>query len=178
MPTGKPPIHRHGRLGARGFTWWGLLLVLAVSGASLAALGSSWSQHAQREREAELRFRGEQIREAIGRYRSAREPAAWPRSLDELLTDERGGFEGGPRHHLRRRWADPFTGQADWELLPAPAPETGFVGVRSRSAAPRLSLQGAAALDGEPRVSDWRFVHTPTTAGRAPRGTTHGGGTP
>jgi len=166
------------RRARSGLTWWGLLLVLAVSGAALAALGRQWSLQTQREREAELRFRGEQIRDAIGRYRSAREPAAWPASLDDLLIDSRGGLEGGPRHHLRRRWADPFTGRADWELLPAPPPEGGFVGVRSRSSARRLSLQGATATEGEPRVSDWRFARTATAARRPPSPPTRGGGTP
>jgi type II secretory pathway pseudopilin PulG len=179
MPSGEQRGRPAARSSSRGFTWWGLLLVLAVSGAMLAALGASWSTQSQREREAELRFRGEQIREAIGRYRGAREPAAWPQTLDDLLTDRRGGFEGGPRHHLRRRWTDPFTGSADWELLPAPAPQTGFLGVRSRSPARRLTLQGAAAHDGEPRVSDWRFVHAAETPVQTPRAPTRRrGGTP
>ncbi len=143
----------------RGFTWWGMLLVLALSGTALAALGRQWSVQLQREREAELRFRGEQIREAIGRYRAARQPAAWPSALDDLLDDPRVGLEDRPRHHLRRRWTDPFTGQADWELLPAPPPQTGFVGVRSRSGAARLATDGTpAATPGGARVSDWRFV--------------------
>lgn len=154
----------------RGLTWWGLLMVLALSGAALAALGRQWSLQVQRERETELQFRGEQIRDAIGRYHAAREPAAWPLSMDELLEDGRGSLEGAPRHHLRRAWTDPFTGRADWELLPAPAPERGFVGVRSRSDARRLSLQGASP-QAEPRVSDWRFVHTAPAAlaSRTPR---------
>jgi type II secretory pathway pseudopilin PulG len=187
MPSGE-----RRRFAARGFTWWGLLLVLAVSGAALAALGRQWSLQAQREREAELRFRGEQIRDAIARYRGAREPAAWPESLEALLVDERGRFEsdaassGGARHHLRRLWTDPFTGSADWELLPAPPPQAGFVGVRSRSTARRLSQQGVPAGmgegDAEPRVSDWRFVHAAPDARpptrTATRTTTRGGSNP
>lgn len=168
------------RQASRGLTWWGLLMVLALSGAALAALGRSWSLQVQREREAELRFRGEQIRDAIGRYRDARQPAAWPTRLEDLLQDGRGGFEGGPRHHLRRLWTDPFTGRPDWELLPAPPPQGGFVGVRSRSEARRLSLQGAAA-SADPRVSDWRFVHvarTPTTPPSRTTTPTPRGGTP
>jgi type II secretory pathway pseudopilin PulG len=172
MPSGSR------RRGCSGLTWWGLLLVLAVSGAALATLGRQWSLQTQREREAELRFRGEQIRDAIGRYRSAQEPAAWPTSLDDLLADPRGGFEGGPRHHLRRRWTDPFTGRADWELLPAPPPDSGFVGVRSRSPVRRLSRLDAAATGDEPRVSDWRFVQAALPPSRPPRPPTRGGGSP
>jgi type II secretory pathway pseudopilin PulG len=161
----------------RGLTWWGLMVVLALSGAALAALGRQWSLQTQREREAELRFRGEQISQAVGRYRAARQPAAWPQGLQDLLEDRRGSFEGEPRHHLRRLWADPFTGRADWELLPAPGPERGFVGVRSRSDARRLSHQGVMPQE-EPRVSDWRFVHH-APAAPVPRPTRPArGGTP
>ncbi len=172
---------------SRGFTWWGLLLVLALSGAALSALGRSWSVQLQREREAELRFRGEQIREAIGRYRQARQPAAWPVAMEDLLTDSRGPLEGSPRHHLRRLWSDPFTGRADWELLPAPPPQSGFVGVRSRADVPRLATS-ASREPGAPaeRVSDWRFEiattdHTASAAtgqpGRADRPDRPRGGT-
>jgi type II secretory pathway pseudopilin PulG len=150
----------------RGLGWPGLMLLLAVLGAGLAAAGQSWSLQAQRSREAELRFRGEQIREAIARYVAARKPAEWPPTLEALLDDRREGVAGTPRHHLRRLWADPFTGDADWVLIPAPASgpagTAGIAGVHSRSEARRLAGQGVAELapGAEPRVSDWRFVHT------------------
>jgi type II secretory pathway pseudopilin PulG len=158
------------------------MVVLALAGALLAALGRPWSLQAQREREAELNFRGAQIRDAIGRYRAARQPAAWPLSFDELLQDGRGSFEGGPRHHLRRLWTDPFTGRADWVLLAAEPPATGFVGVRSRSDSRRMSWQGASP-QGQARVSDWRFVHTAPAAAAparpdATRSTTRGAAPP
>lgn len=174
MPTGEP------RASVRGFTYLGLLLVLAVMGPALAALGSSWSLAAQREREAELRFRGEQIREAIARYRQAQEPRQWPRTLDDLVLDRR---HDPPRHHLRRLFTDPFTGRVDWVLLAPPAgrgeePPAGFAGVRSRSERRRLDLRAVGprasaapvaagrVLDAgvAPRVSDWLFVHTETAA--------------
>jgi type II secretory pathway pseudopilin PulG len=144
----------------RGLTYLGLLLIVALLGASLAALGPLWSTAAQRERERELRFRGEQIAEAIGHYRAAVEPKTWPLALEDLVLDVRGGE---PRHHLRRPWTDPFTGRADWVLLPAPpgpgGTVTGFAGVRSRSDALRWAGDAGTAPDGPPRVSDWRFTH-------------------
>lgn len=174
MPTGSP------RRPARGFTYLGLLLILAVSGAALAALGSSWRVAAQRERERELLFRGEQIRAAVARFRQAQEPRQWPSTLEELVAD---GRSNPPRHHLRRLFTDPFTGRADWVLLPAPAatPGTarppGFAGVRSRADVPRLDLSGGGGGGGRgagptagdgathaPRVSDWTFVHADNPA--------------
>lgn len=149
-----------------GFSYLGLLGLLALIGAGLAALGPLWSTAMQRERERELRFRGEEIARAIAAYRDAIQPAQWPRNLDELLQDERGGTS---RHHLRRRYLDPFTGAADWRLLPATGEVTGgatgtqgFAGVSSRSTQTRLlrSTDDADPRDdgAAPRVSDWRFL--------------------
>lgn len=148
----------------RGFVYLALLGVIALSGAALASLGTAWSTAAQREREAELRFRGEQIRLAIGRYRASGPQRQWPGALSDLLEDRRSGE---PVHHLRRLWTDPFTGRPDWELIGGPPPQ-GFRGVRSRSTASRLTdgalrerrlgMQGVEAAP-PPRVSDWVFEH-------------------
>ena len=46
----------------------GLLLVVGVMGAGLAAYGQIYSHQAQREKEAELIFRGGQYRLAIESY--------------------------------------------------------------------------------------------------------------
>lgn len=166
MPSGDPR-QRPGARGqprpARGLTYIGLLVLLAMMGALLAVLGTQWQLRAQREREAELRFRGTQIREAIARYRDAQQPAALPASLDDLLSDARGS--GAPRHHLRRRWTDPFTGQDDWVLLRDA--RGGLLGVHSRATHERLGDRGGtppAAGQSLPRVSDWRFAIDPLPA--------------
>lgn len=166
----------------RGFSYLWLLFSLALSGVALAALGSNWQQAAQRSREAELIFRGEQIQGALQRYHDA-SPAGQPRlpdRLEALLADQR---DGSPRHHLRRLWADPCTGRPDWLLL-RDASGQGIVGVRSRAqhpalrrhntpppaqpAGPRSDLPPAA--DGPPRVGDWLFTITPLPVrGATPR---------
>jgi type II secretory pathway pseudopilin PulG len=105
--------------GVRGYTYLGVLVLLVVLGGLLAAAGTVWRQAAQRSKEAELRFRGEQIRQAITAYRNASTPAMWPPDLQALLQDRRSN---PPRHHLRRLYTDPFTGQADWVLIPPPPP--------------------------------------------------------
>ncbi len=167
MPTGDAPnLPRRDR----GFVYLGLLMLLALLGAALGQAGQVWHTQAQREREAELRFRGEQIRAAIVRYREATRERAWPPSLEALLEDRR---DGRVRHHLRRLWTDPYTGAADWVLLPAPvagranAASPGIVGVRSRSAADRRSDPGTPPIGARPAVSDWRFEAVAT----APTGT-------
>ncbi|MBW8844302.1 MAG: type II secretion system protein [Burkholderiales bacterium] len=159
---------------SRGFTYLLLLFVLALGGVALAALGEQELTRQRREREAELRFRGEAIAAALGRY-AERTPVGHlplPQRLDELLADKR--FPK-PQRHLRQLYADPFTGKADWELVWGPAAvaveaeraasqptANGIVGVRSVSARRLLATAG-----GHPTAHDWVFM-TPTTAPMAP----------
>jgi type II secretory pathway pseudopilin PulG len=150
MPTGE-------RRRVRGFTYLWLLFVLAIGGATLAVAGQRWSTTLARDRERELLFRGAQIAAAIAAYRAAPcvAPPQWPRGLDELLQDRRCGEV---RRHLRRAWADPFTGLADW--VPVLDEDGGWRGVHSRSEQPaRLTteLPSAAPRARAPRVSDHRF---------------------
>lgn len=166
MPSGKRAL---GVLGQptlqRGFTYLLLLFMLAVGGAGMAALGERWQVAAQREREAELHFRGGQFSQALARWRdtpaAGREPA--PRTLEDLLIDER---VSPPVHHLRQLYTDPFTGQADWELLRNP--QGLIVAVASRSRQPALRRQGLALRAGanlsEPAVGDWLFAADPPGA--------------
>ena len=151
---------------ARGFTYLWLLFVLALGGVALAALGEQEQTRQQREREAELRFRGEAIAAALGRY-AERTPLGHlpvPQRLDELLIDRR--FPK-PQRHLRQLYADPFTGQPDWELVlgqatvavekgaSAPPPTSGIFGVRSRS-----TRRLFATKDGFATAHDWVFTAT------------------
>lgn len=116
--------------GERGFGYLGLLILLALLGAQLAAAGTQWAAAARRERERELAFRLQEFRRAIAAYRAAQEPGELPPSLQALLEDRRGS---PPRHHLRRLYADPQTGRVDWVLQ---TDEQGRVrGVTSRVAA-------------------------------------------
>ena len=156
MPTG------NSRRTARGFTYLGLLGLLVLLGAGLAALGTATGTRVQREKERELRFRGAQFRDAIERYWSAQVPHELPTSADVLLEDRRNPAS---RHHLRRLFADPFSGQADWVWLRAPDGR-GITGVRSRSSAPRLDLAIAPPSGRRALVSDWRFVFEPPAAPR------------
>lgn len=155
--------------GLRGFTYLWLLFLLAAGSAVLATAGQQWSTRLQREREIELVARGREIAAAIAAYHAAPgiEPAAWPRGFDDLLEDRRGVAS---RRHLRRAWADPFTGKADW--LPITTADEGWRGVRSRSdTIAMLRLEDDPPLDdGRPlRVGDRLFVpRSRTPAASAP----------
>ena len=134
------------RRTARGYSYLAVLFLVALTAAALAALGQAWSTAAQRERERELEFRGGEIARAIANYAkaTANPLLQYPTSLDELLEDRRGVQV---RHHLRRRYADPFTGEPDWALEPEPGQPGRFSAVRSKSSRPLLR---AFAPDGSP----------------------------
>lgn len=131
--------------GEGGYSYLAVLFLVALTAAGLAALGQAWSTAAQRERERELAFRGGEIARAMLSYQAAAPtPGQFPASLDDLLEDRRGVT---PRHHLRRLYADPFTGQPDWVLVPEPGQPGRYSAVHSRSTQPLLR---AAAPDGTP----------------------------
>src|SRR6202000_694968 len=101
-----------------GFTYLGVLVLVAVVSGLLAAAGVRWSMAAQRDREIQLLRIGAEVREAIGSYYESSPGSVkqYPESLDALLRDQR--FIG-LRRHLRKIPIDPFTGKSDWVLLTA-----------------------------------------------------------
>ena len=145
-----------------GFTYIGVLLLVALLGVGLAGAGVLWSTAAQREREAELLFVGDQFRRAIGSYHDSSAGAKqFPLRLDDLLRDAR---LPNTRRHLRRIYVDPMTGKADWGLVMR---GDRIVGVYSRSEAEPIKRAGFAAADAAfetaTAYSEWRFVHAPGT---------------
>lgn len=148
-----------------GATYLLLLFMLAVTAAGMAALGTQWAVAAQREREAELLFRGAQFSRALAGWRDATptgQPTA-PLMLEDLLLDERST---PPRHHLRRLFTDPFTGQADWELQRGA--DGRIVAVASRARMPALwrvqKPLRPGADEARPTVGDWFFEAEPRPA--------------
>jgi type II secretory pathway pseudopilin PulG len=148
--------------GQRGFTLAGALILIAVLGAGMAAYGEMASHAAQRDKEQELLFAGNQFRQAIGAYYEGTPGAVkrFPQKLEELLQDQRYPT---PRRHLRRIYADPMTGKREWGLVQAP--QGGIMGVYSLSEAQPVKSGAFAArdsaLEGAQRYSDWRFFYLP-----------------
>ena len=142
----------------KGFTYVGFLIFVAIAGAGLAAFAEIASHAAQREKEAELLFRGGQYRDAIASY--FRKEQRYPKALAELLEDKRYPM---PVRHLRRLYRDPLTGSAEWGLVEAP--QGGVMGVYSRSddkpiktanfSIPNQGFEEAASY------ADWKFIHSP-----------------
>lgn len=142
---------------AQGFTYIGLLFVVALIGVALALAGETWSVRVKREREAELLFAGDQLRRALDSYRAATPGRAqFPQSLDELLEDKRFPTI---RRHLRRIYIDPMTGRPEWGLVKA---GERIIGVHSLSTDAPLKRSNFSARDtnfaGAKEYRDWRFV--------------------
>jgi type II secretory pathway pseudopilin PulG len=146
----------------QGFTLAGAMLLVAALGAGMAAYGEFASHAAQREKEQQLLFVGNQFRQAIAAYYEGTPGAVkrFPRKLDELLQDQR---HPTVRRHLRRLYADPITGKRDWGLVQAP--EGGIMGVYSLSPAQTIKTGAFAlrdrSLEGASRYADWQFTHQP-----------------
>ena len=146
----------------RGFTYLVVLFGIVLIGLALAGTATVWTTAGKRTREQELLWVGGQFRLAIQRY-YLQGPAGihlYPRSLDELLEDHRWPVA---RKHLRRMYADPLTGQVDWQLVTTP--DGQILGVYSPSKAAPLKRAGFAtanALFSEAEAyDDWRFVYLP-----------------
>ncbi|MNH08122.1 hypothetical protein D3C79_675290 [compost metagenome] len=168
-----------GNAGQAGFTYLGVLLLIAVTGVALAATGTLWSTVAQRERERELLWVGGQYAQALRSYfRSSPGLAQYPQSLEELLEDAR---YPEPKRHLRRLYLDPITVSDDWGLLRSI--DGRITGVYSRSQAMPLKQTGFAAqwseFEGLEHYSDWQFVAEKAfaeTAAGARKGLAQGAG--
>ena len=179
MPNGRQnSLPRKRQSG--GFTYIGLLLVIIIAGIGLAAVGQVWHTKYQREKEQELLFIGEQFRQAIGSYYESTPSGAkqYPLSLEQLLHDDRFPVI---KHHLRRIYIDPMTGQAEWGLEKQ---QGRIVGVYSLSQQHPLKTAGFApayvSFAKASQYNAWRFSYVPGTlmvaAGEVVSGNVSSGG--
>jgi type II secretory pathway pseudopilin PulG len=164
-PASRPGLLRERRTPSvpvlqRGFTYIGMLIFIAILGIGLAASGVVFHQQAQREKEKELLFVGDQIRQAIAQYyeKSPGGNKRFPEALEDLLLDQR---YPAMQRYLRRVYKDPMARLKDWELVRAP--DGGIIGVYSSSKEQPLKMDNFPAgyddfKDGKSYV-DWKFVY-------------------
>jgi type II secretory pathway pseudopilin PulG len=156
------PCPRRGRkapVRSRGILLLGLLIGLALGSIGLMALVDNWALERQRQREQDLLFAGDQIRLAIRAYyygAPAGQTRQLPLSLQALLEDARYPM---PVRYLRRLYADPVTGSAEWGELRM---GDRLAGVYSKSQAQPIKQAGFApaytAFNGTQSYQDWAFV--------------------
>jgi hypothetical protein len=94
--------------------------------------------------------------------------ATQPPSLKELLKDPR--FPG-TRRHLRKIFADPMTGNAEWGITYL-GNKTGVLAVYSLSDAKPVKIGNFparfTAFEGKNRISDWKFTMAAEQSAGAP----------
>ena len=152
------------RSRSSGFTYLALLIAVAITAGALAAAGGVYSHAAQREKERELLFVGEQFRQAIALYywRTPGGAHQYPKSLEALLEDQRWPTT---QRYLRKLYRDPVTGTTDWGVVEAP--QGGIMGVYSKSEGVPVKTANFPARYGafeEARnYADWKFVFSPET---------------
>lgn len=146
------------RCYASGFTYLGLLLVMAIMGLTMTMAAELWQTTAQREKEKELLFIGHQFRQALKQYRDSDDgDGTLPTKLEDLLQDTR---TDEVKRYLRKVYVDPMTGNADWGLVLDE--EGGIRGIYSQSNAIPFKTTGFSKDDAmfanKQSYREWRFI--------------------
>jgi len=105
------------------------VVVIAIMSIAMGVAVQTASFQMQREREAELIFRGEQFIEAIRLYKI--KYGRYPMQLKEI-------YEAKPRV-LRKKWKDPITDSENWGII--------FLGQEGRMGQRGRQLAGPGAMD-------------------------------
>jgi type II secretory pathway pseudopilin PulG len=182
------PSRRH--RSEAGYTMIMFVMALAIMSIMMGAAVQAVSFQMQREREAELIFRGEQYVEAVRLYK--KRFGRNPMQLKEM-------WEAKPRV-LRKKWKDPMTDSEVWGLVfvgqegqqvftpgsargtptPTPTPPRGntggfgrppqqvgpIAGVHSNSCDESIKI-----YDGRSKYCEWKFVLKQPTQGANARPT-------
>ena len=170
-----------------GYAMAALLVAMSVMAVLMTVVMPVWRQASQREKEAELVFRGLQYAHAIGMYE--RKYANTPPPTVDVLTQER---------FLRKKYKDPIT-NADFVLIPSAQAQSATPGAGTTPAAagrgagaqaptaPGAPVAGRGGVaggvtggvigvtssstsrsiriyNGGTRYSEWRFIYAPPAA--------------
>ena len=143
-----------------GFSYVGLLIFIAILSVFATASVSIGSVTQRRDAEDELLFVGTQFRFAFQQYYEAT-PSGQPRyptTLTDLIRDPR---YPNVRRYLRRLYADPITGKADWVAVMRP--EGGIMGVHSRSTAHPIKIgqfpDEFSTFENRTSYEEWIFFY-------------------
>lgn len=150
------------RLRNAGFSYLGLLIVIAIISLSATATVQLGAIVQRRQAEDQLLFVGLQYKRAIRSYFESAPPgttATAPARLEDLLRDPR---YPQPRRHIRRLYDDPMTGKPDWVLIRS-VDGSGILGLHSRSKETPIRMDNFPEeffhFKGKKRYADWVFVY-------------------
>lgn len=155
MRSGEPILNCQ-----RGFTYLGILVILAISGIAMAMTGEVWQQKMQREREQTLLYVGEAYRQAITSYYMASPGGAkeFPVTIGDLILDKRFPVV---RRHLRKAYLDPMIKRQEMGLVRV---SNRIVGVYSLSKQKPIRKTGFSEqqkdFENAKTYQDWKFVYS------------------
>lgn len=140
-----------------GFSYLFALFAIVLVGLSMMGANKQWKTMMQREREAELLFRGHQYRRAIASYvESVPGARQYPLRVEDLLKDPRTS-----KRHLRTGYLDPITG-GSFHAVPC---KDRIKGVASPSDGPTLKHDNFPPEYEQFRSAgtyrDWKFQYEP-----------------
>lgn len=144
----------------RGYAYLALMISIAIIGIAAAGAAQFGAVYQRRMAEKELLFVGREFQHALISYAQATPQfqVPTPRTLDDLLRDPR--YPNVVRH-LRKIYADPMTGKADWVLDMSPDGQT-IVGIHSASKAHPIQIANFPwefqRFDGVRSYEDWVFT--------------------
>jgi type II secretory pathway pseudopilin PulG len=144
-----------------GFTFIGILMIIAISGIALAGIGIVWHQDTQRENEKELLFIGEQYRKAILSYYESDPNGVkqYPKDIQDLLLDKR--FTE-PKRHIRKLYTDPVTRGKPWGLIIQEGLILGVYSTSETSPIKKSKFPSPYEKFSEAvNYQDWKFIATP-----------------
>ncbi|MEI6457968.1 MAG: type II secretion system protein [Pseudomonadota bacterium] len=146
-----------------GVTYFGILVLVALIGLSLALAAPVVSSAMQRDNEQQLLWVGHAYRLAIENY--YRTHGRFPPDLAALLADPTGTL---PAHYLRALYPDPMTGGGPWILLKGP--DGGVMGVASAASKAPIKVarfdEEDVDFDKAATYADWKFVYDPNAGAK------------
>jgi type II secretory pathway pseudopilin PulG len=144
----------------KGFTFLGLLVVIAILGIAMAGVGIVWHQTSQQQNEQQLLYIGETYAKAIGSYYQSNNQNQYPKTLKELIEDKRFGET---KRHIRKLYADPMPAHKEWGLV---LQNQTIIGVYSQSLKTPIKKSGFSLVQknfAEAKTyQDWQFVYAPS----------------
>lgn len=101
-------MYLRGQDSQRGYAMAALLVSIGVMMLLMSVAMPVWRHQAQREKEAELIFRGEQYARAVNHYQRKMGPGNFPQSIDVLVQ----------QRFLRKKYKDPMTEDGEFDIIP------------------------------------------------------------